>query len=202
MSCFWEAIVDVNVDISWLVKVRNHLDKIEKEQAKTKRKKLASLSRNSHLKRMVLERFDEHLPHFQFKSDFLSYCNSLCSEFENLCTLVTINKTSKYQKGESASSQTCQDDIKLTEVLNEKEKSNDSLDSTRNCSEPGTQADDHQDINTAFYKGLRLDGKFVSKNVFNLSRKNLSPPEIFLLSKGLKFEPSANKIDRAKLKRE
>ena len=202
MSCFWEAIVDVNVDISWLVKVRNHLDKIEKEQAKTKRKKLASLSRNSHLKRMVLERFDEHLPHFQFKSDFLSYCNSLCLEFENLCTLVSINKTSKHQKGESASSQTCQDDINLTEVLHEEEKSNDSIDSTGNCSEPGTQANDHQDINTAFYKGLRLEGKFVSKNVFNLSRRNLSPPEISLLSKGLKFVPSANKIDRAKLKRE
>ena len=202
MNFFWEAIVDVDVDISWLVKVRNHLDKIEKEQAKTKRKKLASLSRNSHLKRMVLERFDEHLPHFQFKSDFLSYCNSLCPEFENLCTLVSINKTSKHQKGESASSQTCQDDINLTEVLNEEEKSNDSLDSTGNCSEPGTQANDHQDINTAFYKGLRLEGKFVSKNVFNLSRRNLSPPEISLLSKGLKFVPSANKIDRAKLKRE
>ena len=70
MSCC-EAIVDVNVDISWLVKVRNDLDKIEKEQAKSKLKKLGSLSRNSHLKRKVLERFDEHLPHFQFKSDFL-----------------------------------------------------------------------------------------------------------------------------------
>ena len=55
MSCFWETIVDVNVDTSWLVKVRNHLDKIEKEQAKTKRKKLATLSRNFYLKRMVLE---------------------------------------------------------------------------------------------------------------------------------------------------
>ena len=147
MSCFWEAIVDVNVDISWLVKVRNHLDKIEKEQAKTKRKKLASLSRSSHLKRMVLEGFDEHLPHFQFKSDFLSYCNSLCPEFENLCTLVSINKTFKHQKGESASSQTCQGDINLIEVLNEEEKSNDS-DSTENRSEAGTQANDHQDINT------------------------------------------------------
>ena len=103
MSCFWEAIVDVNVDISWLVKVRNHLDKIEKEQAKTKRKKLASLSRNSHLKRMVLERFDEHLPHFQFKLNFLSYSNSLCAEFENLCILVTINKTSKHPKERSSS---------------------------------------------------------------------------------------------------
>ena len=82
----------------------------------------------------------------------------------------------------------------MTEVLNEEEKSNDSLDSTGNCSEPGTQASNHQDINTAFYKGLRLEGKFVSKNVFNLSRRNLSPSEISLLS--------ANKIDRAKLKRD
>ena len=79
---------------------------------------------------MVLERFDEHFPHFQFKSDFLSYCSSLCPEFENLCTLVTINKTSKHQNGESASSQTCQDDINLTEVLNEEEKRNGLLDST------------------------------------------------------------------------
>ena len=122
MNCFQEAIGDVDVDISWLVKVRNHLYKIEKEHAKTKRKKLASLSRNSHLKRMVLERFDEHLPHFQFKSDFLSYCNSLCPEFENLYTLVTINKTSKYQKGEGASAQACPDDISLTEVLTEEQK--------------------------------------------------------------------------------
>ena len=42
MHCFWGAIVDVDVDISWLVKVRNHLDKNEKEQAKTKRQKLAT----------------------------------------------------------------------------------------------------------------------------------------------------------------
>ena len=201
-ASFSEAVADVDVDITWLMKVRNHLDKIEKEQAKTKRKKLATLSRNFYLKRMVLEWFDEHLPHFQFKSDFLLYCNSLCLEFENLCTLVTRNKTSKHPKGESASSQTCQDDINLIEVLNEEEKSNDALESTGNFSEPGTQANDHQDIYTAFYKELRLEGKFVSKNVFNLSRRNLSPPEISLLSKGLKFVPSANKIDRAKLKRE
>ena len=202
MNCFWEAIVDVDVDIDCLVKVRIHLDKIEKKQAKTNRKKLASLSRNSHLNRMVLERFDEHLSHFQFKSDFLSYWNFLCPEIENLSTLVTINKTSKQQKGESASSQTCQDDINLMDVLNEEEKSNDLLYSIGNCSEPGTQVSDHQDINTAFYKGLRLEGKFVCKNVFNRSRRNLSLSEISLLSKGLKFVPSAKKIDRAKLKRE
>ena len=38
MDCFWEEIVDEDVDISWLVQVRNHLDKIEKEHAKIERK--------------------------------------------------------------------------------------------------------------------------------------------------------------------
>ena len=44
MNCFWEAIIYVGTDISWLIKVRNHLDKIEKEQTKTKWKKLANPS--------------------------------------------------------------------------------------------------------------------------------------------------------------
>ena len=73
MFCLWEAIVDVDIDISWLVKVRKHFDKIEKEHTQTKRKKLGSLSRNSHLKTMVLDRIDDHLTHFYLKSDFLSY---------------------------------------------------------------------------------------------------------------------------------
>ena len=36
--------------------------------------------------------------------------------------------------------------------------------------------------NIAFFKGVRLDGKFVSKNVKNLSRRDLSASEISLLS--------------------
>ena len=54
----------------------------------------------------------------------------------------------------------------------------------------------------ATYKGERLEGKFVSSNVINLSRRNLFEDEISLLSKGLKLVPTANKIDRAKLKTE
>ena len=62
---------------------------------------------------------------------------------------------------------------------------------------------DNGNINTiATYKRERLEGKFVSSNVINLSRRNLSEAEISLLSKGLKFVPTANKIDRAKLKTE
>ena len=44
-------------------------------------------------------------------------------------------------------------------------------------------------------KRVRLEGKFVSKNVINLSRRNLTPPEISLSSEGLKFVSSASKID-------
>ena len=49
---------------------------------------------------------------------------------------------------------------------------------------------------------VRLEGKFVSKNVMILSRRNLSAPGASLLPKGLKFVPTANRIDRAKLKTE
>ena len=42
-------------------------------------------------------------------------------------------------------------------------------------------------INIATYKGEMFEGKFVSSNVINLSRGNLSETEISLLSKGLKF---------------
>ena len=155
MDCFLETVTDTNLDIDWLlVKVRNHLDKIEKEQAQIKRKRLGSLSNHFHLKGMVFEQFDEYLPYFQFKSDFLLYCSSRCTEFENLCTLVTMNTTSKYPKGMSVSS-SCQDDINLSDALTKSDKSNDSLDSTGNRSEFGTQINDHQDINAASYIKVR-----------------------------------------------
>ena len=34
MDSFWEVIAGANVDLNWLIKVRSHLDKIEKEQGK------------------------------------------------------------------------------------------------------------------------------------------------------------------------
>ena len=45
-------------------------DLTEREYEKVKLKNLSRLSRNSSLKKIVFERFNEHLPHFQFKSDF------------------------------------------------------------------------------------------------------------------------------------
>ena len=56
--------------------------------------------------------------------------------------------------------------------------------------------------NVAMFRGNRLEGKFVSENVIIVSRRNLSSAEISLLTKGLKFVPTAKKIDQARLKRE
>ena len=55
--------------------------------------------------------------------------------------------------------------------------------------------------NDAVFSGNRLGGKFVSKNVVKLPRRNLSSAEISILSKGLKFVPAATKTDQVKLKR-
>ena len=47
----------------WLVKLLVHLEKKIKKIAKTKRKKLEKLTNNEYLRKLVRERFDEHL-HF------------------------------------------------------------------------------------------------------------------------------------------
>ena len=45
----------------------------------------------------------------------------------------------------------------------------------------------------------RLQSNFVSKNVVNLSRRNLTVSEVSLLSKGLNFVPTSSTIDKANL---
>ena len=58
------------------------------------------------------------------------------------------------------------------------------------------------DDNRAKLKDNRLEEKFVSKDVINLSQRQVTKSEISLLSKGLKFLPTPNRIDKAKLKQE
>ena len=43
MDSFWVEISGKPVDICWLVRVRGHLDKVEKEQQRIKQKKLSTL---------------------------------------------------------------------------------------------------------------------------------------------------------------
>ena len=57
MDSFWEVIAGANVNLNWLIKIRSHLDKIEKEQEKVKHKKLSSFSGKLSLKKMAFEHF-------------------------------------------------------------------------------------------------------------------------------------------------
>ena len=79
-------------------------------------------------------------------------------------------------------SQTCQDKSGLLKVLNTEDKKNEKLNSTEalyNCEKEGNVLKGN---NIASQVGVSLEGKLVSKNVINLSKRNLSASEISLLS--------------------
>ena len=58
------------------------------------------------------------------------------------------------------------------------------------------------DHNSAKLKDNRPEGKFVSKNVINLSQRQLTKSETSRISKGLKFVPTPCRVDKTKRKQE
>ena len=58
------------------------------------------------------------------------------------------------------------------------------------------------DGNQAVFLEKSLKGKFVIQNVVNLFKRNLNDAEISLLSKGLGFVTTCNKVYKAKVKME
>ena len=56
------------------------------------------------------------------------------------------------------------------------------------------------DDNRAKLNDNRLEGHFIGKNVISLLQRQLTKSEISLISKGRKFVPAHNRIDKAKLK--
>ena len=56
--------------------------------------------------------------------------------------------------------------------------------------------------NTNGNKKERMEGKFVSKNVLNLSNRVLTESEIKILDKGLNFIPTPEKFDRYQIKKD
>ena len=61
---FGQVIRKFKVNVNFFFKLRFHLDRVEKKQQKIKLRKLRSLSPNSVYKKLLIERFYEHLPHF------------------------------------------------------------------------------------------------------------------------------------------
>ena len=70
------------------------------------------------------------------------------------------------------------------------------------CQDLETSGDFEEASNSCILHQGRYEGKFVSPNVVNLSKRNLSDAEISLLSKGLKFVPTPTILNKAKIKEE
>ena len=175
------------------------MEKLEKAERRRKLKKLHKLSTNETLYLKCLERFESHFEYFLFKFNFLEFCNNFVPDFENLYYLLHLNTSDSIKESSSEKSESKQDCSKnscknaCVEIGNGTSK----LTNSKNI-EGETNANGNQ----AIFVENRLKGNFVSKNVVNLSKRNLNDAEISLLSKGLNFVPTCNNIDKAKLKME
>ena len=79
------------VQEDWLLKTRNHLERLEKKLKHKKLKKLRKFCKdNSNSYFACLACFDSH-DFFDFKNYFLKFCNSFVPDFENLHYLVHLN---------------------------------------------------------------------------------------------------------------
>ena len=208
---FGQLIRKTKVNVNYLLKLRFHLDRVENKQQKIKLKKLRSLSPSSVYKKLLIERFYEHLPHFRFKLDFVKFCNSNIEEFENLFNILTLDNMPGFIEKNKAPFNSVENlvvnrHLYLDFENNEREEvlsacdfvSGELSEDDSNDSKVAQETDD----NRVKLRDNRLEGKFVSKNAINSSQRQLTKSEISLLSKGLKFVPTPNRIDKAKLKQE
>ena len=142
-----------------------------------------------------LEKYGENIPFFKFKYDFNACCSFKFPDFENLYILLTMNKGSGAFRT-SSFSQVSQGESAVRNFVKSEGEENKIISSAGNTPDIEENHGNSNMNNTAKYKGERLESKFVSSNVINISRRNLSESEISLLFKGLKFVPTANKIDK------
>ena len=136
---FQEAIAGANVELNWLLKVRSHLDKIEKEQRRISVKSCLVFPEIQALRNWSLS--DSMSTSFINSNHIFLYCNSQCPDFENLYTLLTIGKTYKLQERVNAISQTYRHGTNLEKKLTREKKNNDLVDDAGNLSESGKQLD-------------------------------------------------------------
>ena len=176
--------------IDWLTKLIITLGKVETKIKKTKRHKLNKLCSDQQQVKDVVDRFHSHFDFYVFRSELQKYCDNISPDIENIANLVSVSST-----------------LDNSNVSSEAEINNDSIsDDTRNLdndsrnefeNENNSRNSCEMDIETN-----RLKGKFVSSNVINLSKRELSEAEISLLSKGLKYVPTPTSVNRAQLKEE
>ena len=127
------------------------------------------------------DRFTEHLGLFTFFDDFSKYCEVFSPDINNIANLVTLGNSFDNSKN----------DLNVS-ANSDKE----TLEETRN--HPSLE----KPSNAATLLDGRYDGKFVSPNVINFSKRHLSKDQISLLCKGVKFIPTPKHINKALIKEE
>ena len=182
---FWDELQELHRNNTeedmrnWLIKLHVHLQKRLKKISKKKIKNLHKLKGNSVIKDNASSRFQEHLDIFTFFIDFSVYCDNFSPDIVNAANLATLEP---YFHGVSCISNLSG----VSQQVCLGHSSNHGLNKT----------------NAATLVNEKLKGKFVSPNVVNLSRRNLTNNEISVLSKGLKFVPTRKGINKALIKEE
>ena len=140
-----------------------------KNMKRTSLKKIRKLASNEDLYFGCLERFESHYQFFRLMYVFFNFCESFISIY--IIFYIKINRRRRKWG---------------------KDLENDSLVEIRdvNASSLGDKLNIKD--NAAKMLDNRLQGNFVSKNVVNLTRRNLTDSEISFLSKGLTFVPTSN----------
>ena len=155
------------VQEDWLLKIRNQLEKYENKLHLKKIKKIRHLASTDNLYFACLERFESHYQFFRLKSSFFNFCESFSPDFENLHCLLQLNESEDDVETLKNHSSVAMRDVNTS-----------SIDNKLNVKD-----------NTAKMLVKKLQGNFVTKNVVNFSKRNLTDSEILLLSKGFNFVP-------------
>ena len=140
-----------------------------------------------YLKKYVLARFEEHQTCFYFKKDLTN---------QDVVTLANIDLNNSVSDNDSDIDDSKEEELQFSLNTGSNGKANEEDDNNTFME----MASNEQNFEVAELLNGRLKGYFVSNNVFNLSRRKLSKAEVSLLSKGLKFCPTPNTIDKSILK--
>ena len=195
-NAFWDLyqnlLISKMIDPEWLAKVVTHAAKLEKKLKTQKLKKLRDLCNHLH-EDDVAPRFESRVLDFHFRDQLQTLVQDTFPEVEDIVTLANLNNSI----------------LNFSQILFEGENLGDvsAMESNPPVDQGGGDFIEGGDIDTTGDReqilesgSERLEGRFVSKNVINLSKRELNKAEISLLSKGLKFIPTPSAINKAKIK--
>ena len=172
----------------WLVEVILHLERKIERIIRREKKNFKNSVPTKYLNGWLMKGFWKHSNLFTFFTDLKNFCDNSFSDLLNLVNLLTLRPSS----------------VDINEMFNistnSKILSNKSpnLSTSKKLKESSNQRLSEK-LNSATTCNNRYEGEFVSANIINLSSCHLSKEEVSLLSKGLKFVPTSNHLNKAKI---